>query len=418
MLSESQQRAIEAVKSRLYEDGLDPSILDGITFRPIPTFPQPDTVAIQSIDAIVEYLESNPATRMPTGYRFAINPGLNDFYHPKTNLQYSLGGKRGGEPNVYCGTLLNDPEGKPVLCNKSKSSCRGIKTCEFHSACNQNDFRFSVSSDISPERNIFEKTLAFFCAVKEAGCSFDQRSDVELDYGGSDSAISECSFDCDQDAPLVKITLNKSRKRRTASLCKGNMVIVYNKYNQPRLQCQYRTNSNHDHLLLRNIQEFDISYLEALLSNDKVRIKHYEQRAYEKGYGPLVPCMFQASPSEQKQCCPHLHRADSGELRQGILRTMSKCLVQFSIYTPNDLDTCPFIVIISRNLHNHARPLAVKTPPAIKDVFCSMLVDLDWKLADTTPRKLAVDAGFTKSLRQYLNWELMVDPRFLNCTHP
>ncbi|KAF8997022.1 hypothetical protein BDQ17DRAFT_1249116, partial [Cyathus striatus] len=174
--------------------------------------------------------------------------------------------------------------------------------------------------------------------------------------------------------------------------------------------CQYRTNSNRDHLLLRNIQEFDISYLEALLSNDKVRIKHYEQRAYEKGYGPLVPCTFQASPSEQKQCCPHWHRADNGELRQGILHTTSKCPVRFSIYTPNDLDTCPFIVIISRNLHNHARPLAVKTPPAIKDVFHSMLVDLDWKLADTTPRKLVVDAGFTKSLRQYLNWELVVDP--------
>ncbi|KAF8999499.1 hypothetical protein BDQ17DRAFT_1328238 [Cyathus striatus] len=207
---------------------------------------------------------------MPTGYRFAINPGLNDFYHPKTNLQYSLGG-------------------------------RGIKTCEFRSACNQNDFRISVSSDISPERNIFEKTLAFFCAVKEAGCSFDQRSDVELDYGGSDSAISECSFDSDQ-----------------MRLCPAS--------------------------------KFDISYLEALLSNDK--------RAYEKGYGHLS------------------HVFPSITIRaEAVLPISLSWFLQ----------------------HIGTEQIVVNF---VKEFYAQY----------TTPRKLAVDAGFTKSLRQYLNWELVVDP--------
>jgi len=68
-------------------------------------------------------------------------------------------------------------------------------------------------------------------------------------------------------------------------------------------RCQHRSRNDRAHLILRNLQEFDISYLTALISGDSMTIKQHEELAKYRGYGPLVPCTFVASPSEQKQIC-------------------------------------------------------------------------------------------------------------------
>ena len=54
---------------------------------------------------------------------------------------------------------------------------------------------------------------------------------------------------------------------------------------------------------MRNLQEYDIDYLSALINNDLPGISKHETAAMQEGYGPLVPCTFTASPSAQTQIC-------------------------------------------------------------------------------------------------------------------
>ncbi|KAF8977174.1 hypothetical protein BDQ17DRAFT_1266801, partial [Cyathus striatus] len=158
--------------------------------------------------------------------------------------------------------------------------------------------------------------------------------------------------------------------------------------------CQFWKYDDRAHLVLRNLQDFDINYLSALISNDKLLIKHCKEKALHNGYGPLTGCTYQASPSQQQDKC-HI-------LQRGSLRLQSKCKVKYSIYTPHDLHSCPQVVIISKGIHSHSPPLRVKTPPPIIEIFNSMLLELGWKLSDTTPRKIMIDSGFVSALRRHL----------------
>jgi hypothetical protein len=68
-------------------------------------------------------------------------------------------------------------------------------------------------------------------------------------------------------------------------------------------RCEHRQKGHRAHLFLRNLQEIDGNYLEALLSKDLPRILQYEFQAQANGYGPLVACDGVATPSEQKTLC-------------------------------------------------------------------------------------------------------------------
>jgi hypothetical protein len=61
--------------------------------------------------------------------------------------------------------------------------------------------------------------------------------------------------------------------------------------------------------------------------------------------------------------------------------------------------------------------MPVKTPPFIVDIFKSLLLELNWKLADATPRKIMVDSGFVHSMRKHLGWDHPADPS-LSDLHP
>lgn len=104
-------------------------------------------------------------------------------------------------------------------------------------------------------------------------------------------------------------------------------------------------------------------------------------------------------------------------LTRGILQSPSKCPSRFSVYTPYDLSTCSSVVILCHGAHNHSNPIPVKTPPPIADVLETLLLELDWKLADATPRRVVVDSGFIGSLRKYLEWSRTDDPSLSNL-HP
>ena len=69
------------------------------------------------------------------------------------------------------------------------------------------------------------------------------------------------------------------------------------------LRCEHRSNGHQGHLILRNLQELDHTYLEALFKNDLSTILTYERNAANAGYGPLAPCHTVCSPREQKLLC-------------------------------------------------------------------------------------------------------------------
>ncbi|TFK44080.1 hypothetical protein BDQ12DRAFT_594008, partial [Crucibulum laeve] len=182
-------------------------------------------------------------------------------------------------------------------------------------------------------------------------------------------------------------------------------------------RCEHRSTKAPAHLILRNLHEFNLEYLTALVNNDVEEIQHHEKFAKQGGFGPLAPCQFCASPSEQKQLCPHWHCSPTGKLHRGSLTLSSQCSVKFSIYQPYDLRVCPSIVIICFGEHSHAQPFPVKTPPSILALFNSMLLNLDWKVADATPRKIMTDSGFISDLQRHLHWSSLVDPSLSNL-HP
>ncbi|KAJ6554288.1 hypothetical protein B0H19DRAFT_1029451 [Mycena capillaripes] len=183
------------------------------------------------------------------------------------------------------------------------------------------------------------------------------------------------------------------------------------------MQCEYRKKTNKAHLILRTLDEFDIPYLRALLENNTRVIDQHEESAQQLGYGPRMHCSFSASPSAQKELCPYWHR-QSGKLARGVLqRVKGNCPTTFDVYTPYDFFHCPHVVVICRNPHSHPPPHPVKTPPPLLEIFRSLLLELDWKLADATPRKLMLESGFMANLRRNLGWTKPFDPP-LAALHP
>lgn len=53
--------------------------------------------------------------------------------------------------------------------------------------------------------------------------------------------------------------------------------------------------------------------------------------------------------------------------------------------------------------------MPVKTPPPILHCFESLLLNLEWKLVDATPRRIMLDFGFMNGLRRVLGWSLSWD---------
>ncbi|EIW73871.1 hypothetical protein CONPUDRAFT_147995 [Coniophora puteana RWD-64-598 SS2] len=114
------------------------------------------------------------------------------------------------------------------------------------------------------------------------------------------------------------------------------------------------------------------------------------------------------------------HRTADGSLKRGELSTLiCRCPVSFVIYEPLDLRRCPQILIVCRNQHSHPPPPAVRTPPIVKAYFIQLLVDMGWKLADATPRRIMLDSGLIGGLRRYLQWPSSItrDP-MLQDLHP
>ncbi|KAG9309526.1 hypothetical protein JVU11DRAFT_10503 [Chiua virens] len=334
-------------------------------------------------DAIVEYPETGSELGISVAHIFNINPDC--FHDPRFNFQYSLGDGH-GRGLRYCSF-------RPYIASPHWFVTREevlLHTTALHAAAS--------SPTDNAHVEVFHKTLGFYCALIKKGCAFSSADDFP---DSSDTVKQE------NKSPLALCTKELSMRKRRTPKCNSRLELLYDGYNQPYIQCsQHLINPTRAHLLLRNLQEFDTNYLHALLLGDSTCYLHTENVFKTLGVGPLAPCTFAASPSEQKSNCPHWHRDRNNKLQRGNLQCAESCPTKYDIYTPNDLQDCPCIVIVSTNPHNHPPPLPIKTPPQLVSCLEALLLRLDWKLADATPRRLALDSGFVCSLRHALAWSL------------
>ena len=297
----------------------------------------------------------------------------------------------------------------------------------------------SLSPTDDAHVEVFQKTLAFYCALVVKGCAFSSAVDFP-DLSDMIEQENNPQVDADDDSP------KDSRKRKIPN-CYSTLKLRYDSYNQPYIQyvfcflflcvmqhaynkhsrCSQRSpDSPGAHLLLRNLQEFDIPYLRALLEDDSKWYLHVESHAKSLGIGPLAPCTFATSPVKHKAHCrmytnfiihvlsndltysiAYWHRDEDNRLYRGPLRLSTldqRCTTTYDIFVPENLHDCPRVLVLSTNPHNHPPPLPIKTPAQIMDCLESLLLQLEWKLADATPRRLALNSGFMHSLRNALGW--------------
>lgn len=73
--------------------------------------------------AIVEFPESGESPDESIGHLFLVNPTPNKFFHPKLNIQYSLGGTHGIRNNVTCNYLRNEETKVLAKCTLEKITC-------------------------------------------------------------------------------------------------------------------------------------------------------------------------------------------------------------------------------------------------------------------------------------------------------
>ncbi|KAF8578686.1 hypothetical protein K439DRAFT_1621146 [Ramaria rubella] len=288
-----------------------------------------------------------------------------------------------------------------------------IKVCMFVGAesnpsCNltQTSPPKSAGFSLDAHREVFLKTLAFFVTVASKRCHAAEPRfwDEHEDHDEHESIIDELSPPFDIRARLYPV-------------CDGRIQLHIGSHGKPYTKCEHWRKGHKGHLIITKLDEYDIKYLTALLENDTCYTRMVELDAKAAGYGPLHSCGYVAARREQKRLCPHWHRTDDGRLERGILEPQKVCQTRFEIYVPNDLPSCPQIIIVSRSPHSHIDPRPTKTPLTIIEIFNSFLRGLNWRLADATPRRLSLDSAFMAALRNRLLWTGLQDP-LLSALHP
>ncbi|KIJ53274.1 hypothetical protein M422DRAFT_242411 [Sphaerobolus stellatus SS14] len=370
-------------------------------------------------EAIVEYLQSGEIEGEGIAHFFNVNLSGASFVNPKDNLQYSLGEPQGIHQHVQCRQLRDIETGEFMDCIQQKLSCHGIKTCSFNSSSR------SMASSPSPtmpaqfdaQRELFTKTVGFFCALIENGCPFADSEDLDALEEGSEAEDEDFTQSSPDASSMYKVLLDNRSPRSSTSSCTGKLILRRDSYDHAFIQCEKRQTGHNAHLLLRNLKEFNIDYLEALLLSDAQTIGAHEALALQNGYGPLAPCSFFSAARDQKSFCPNWHRNDQGILTRGTLIPHGDCPTRFEIYYPYELEHCPKILIVSRNPHAHQPPPASKTPAAVNQSFHGLLERMDWRLADATPRKILIDSAFMSGLKLLLRWQESQPPTLLDL-HP
>lgn len=88
------------------------------------------------------------------------------------------------------------------------------------------------TSDDTAEREVFLKTISFFCALKEKGCTLSLEDGI-LECESAD--LLEYDDDADVEGEFDHIVC-ASRRPKKHKACKGALVLVFDKFNQPLIQ--------------------------------------------------------------------------------------------------------------------------------------------------------------------------------------
>lgn len=290
------------------------------------------------VGAVIEYPQSGSRDDEAVAHVWSANP--ENPGNPRSNVQYSLGDSEGQHPDIVCHLLVDNETQAPVKCRQVKVKCesfylkpaviltvypgRGIKRCSFGTVrgpgCAPSDFAaFPSDQSSNSHREVFFKTLGFFCALMEHGCLFSDDAPVEVNNEDPDIDDVIEGIDLEQ----YEILQDARSRIGNVSHCKGKLGIYRDNYLRPFIRCvvlpwhripilsrpmvshscEHYKKGHRAHLLIRSLDQFHIEYLQALLRNDALEIKIHEQEAALEGYGPLVPCTYFAAPSVQKMLC-------------------------------------------------------------------------------------------------------------------
>ncbi|KAG1825588.1 uncharacterized protein BJ212DRAFT_1474984 [Suillus subaureus] len=179
------------------------------------------------LGAIVEYPQTGDAPDQSIAHIFNINPStFHSSQHPKANFQYSLGDVHGGCDVSKC-LMLRDGQGQPVSCSNLKTYCKGLKICSArpHDTTTHHFTNIlEVSSLIiatttaaksvnNAEKEVFQKTFAFFVALNQHGCTFDAELNSDTSENHDVTDITNDTADDTEDGLtpdqyLDKATLN------------------------------------------------------------------------------------------------------------------------------------------------------------------------------------------------------------------
>ncbi|KIJ29181.1 hypothetical protein M422DRAFT_269448 [Sphaerobolus stellatus SS14] len=403
--------------------GLIPYFLPGYHASPARTFTESEIaqkrnyssriqvvnkVIAHPIGAVVEYPEWGTTPKDSVAHIFSVDPQR--FIHPKDNVQYSWATH--GEENGRCYLLHNNGPrpGKYVDCKLYRARCAGIRSCEFYGAP---DPQVTLGGSQDAVQQVFMKTLAFFCALQTNGCLFDvEHTEIE---------DLELLADGETTSNFYEVLSDIHCHSNSGSRCKGKLLFKWDSSGKAYIECEKRSAGHKAHLILWTLNEFNLEYLQALFNNDISSILRFETAARDCGYGLLVPCMYIAAPHEQKTFCyavlAYWHRRGNGTLKHGTLQKPQRCNAQFIFYKPWNLDICPKVVLVIHGQHSHSNPRPAKTPKTIAMILHALLESLNWRLADATPRRVLLDAGFMAGLCDVLQWKGGIDPSLIDL-HP
>ncbi|EJD54157.1 hypothetical protein AURDEDRAFT_157410 [Auricularia subglabra TFB-10046 SS5] len=357
--------------------------------------------------AVVEFPETGAVEGQSIAHRFAIDPEHPCM--PHHSIQYSTGTTVHGMHEANCRLIRTDKQ--PVKCKVYSYTCSSVRSCTFkgvgemlqhesHSftspsrqAAERLASHVGNTVTLSPDALVFSKTLAFFSALCKHGCSLKD-----------DPLYAD---DSDDPEPANPHWDARAKPRRT---CSGELRVRENYFGQMVIQCEHRSATDKSHLRLGNLQDYDTEYLKALLRGETAAIREHEESAAARGYGPLVTCNQVRSCRSQSQHC-------YGSLGPGCMSQAQKCGAKFSVYVPVDLADNPHVIMLCTNPHSHAPPERSMTPPAFRDAFQKMLKEMEWRLADATPRRAQLDSGFMNALRHALSWTDTRNPT-LSDLHP
>ncbi|KAG2029724.1 hypothetical protein BDR03DRAFT_1018040 [Suillus americanus] len=261
-LSEHQHLAVQHAQSIISDAGLSASDLDyspttstrsltpttlnmspaASSVAPLPsTEPSPiqttvDAIVEHPLRAIVEYPETGSVMGQAIAHIFSISANYitHKFDNPRASFQYSFGDGHGGWKNVLCHLLQDSTDGKPVKCNRILTSCKGLKACSsntdaFINATHSYTHQAHVSELITPTRafspaddsaecEVFTKTFAFFCALK------NDLNDLNIDPNDYECALVTPTAVSSHSPSLVWATLSCALMNTINNLSNVNII--------------------------------------------------------------------------------------------------------------------------------------------------------------------------------------------------